>query len=84
MTLWDAMSRHLAIVLGLMAADWQDIGKSQADHKKLAKLMLAGDMDDIRRQITRHLFKNIERVDYDPDLHQFTMVTGKRKVARAN
>ena len=82
MTLWDAMSRHLAIVLGLMAADWQDIGKSQADHKKLAKLMLAGDMDDIRDQMTRHLFKNIERVDYDPDLHQFTMVTGKRRAAR--
>ena len=82
MTLWDALSRHLAIVLGLMAADWQDIGKSQADHKKLAKLMLAGDMDDIRRQMTHHLFKNIERVDYDPDLHQFTMVTGRRRAAR--
>jgi DNA-binding GntR family transcriptional regulator len=81
-TLWEALSRHLKILLGLMAEDWQDIGKSQADHRKLARLILAGDSDGIRRRMTHHLFQDIDRVDYDPDKHCFTMNPTKRQANR--
>jgi DNA-binding GntR family transcriptional regulator len=81
-TLWEALSRHLKILLGLMAEDWQDIAKSQADHKKLARLILAGDPDGIRRLMTHHLFQDVDRVDYDPDMHRFTMNPTKRQASR--
>lgn len=82
-TLWEALSRHLRILLGLMAEDWQDIKRSQADHKKLAVLILAGDMDGIRLLMTHHLFQDIERVDYDPVIHRFTLNPSRRRTARA-
>jgi len=82
MTLWEALSRHLRILLGLMAEDWQVIETSQADHKKLARLFKTGDMESIRRLMTHHLFQDIERVDYDPDTHRFTLNPSRRPSAR--
>ena len=81
-TLWEALSRHLRILLGLMAEDWQVIGTSQADHKKLAGLIAAGNKEAIRGLMTHHLFQDIERVDYDPDIHRFTMNPSRRRHAR--
>jgi DNA-binding GntR family transcriptional regulator len=82
-TLWEALSRHLRILLGLMAEDWQVIKASQADHKKLVGLILAGDMAGIRELMTHHLFQDIERVDYDPAVHRFTLNPSRRRSARA-
>jgi DNA-binding GntR family transcriptional regulator len=82
MTLWDALSRHLTILLGLMAEDWQDISKSQADHKKLGRLILAGEMDAIHRLMNHHLFREFDLVDYDPDIHRYTKKTSRRQASR--
>ncbi len=81
-TLWEALSRHLTILLGLMTEDWQDIGKSQGDHRKLARLMKANDVERVRDLMTDHFFKDIERVDYDPVIHRFTMRPAKRRARR--
>ncbi len=81
-TLWEALSRHLTILLGLMTEDWQDIRKSQGDHRKLARLMKANDVERVRDLMTDHFFKDIERVDYDPVIHRFTMRPAKRRARR--
>jgi DNA-binding GntR family transcriptional regulator len=80
-TLWEALSRHLRILLGLMGEDWQVIKKSQGDHKKLAGLIAKGDMEGIRTLMTNHLFKDIDRVGYDSELHRFTLVRSRRRAA---
>jgi DNA-binding GntR family transcriptional regulator len=73
MTLWEALSHHMRILLGRMAETWRDIAVSQASHRRIVDLVAAGDLDGLRAVMPGHLLDGVEDVTYDARRNRFVL-----------
>lgn len=75
-TLWEALSHHMRILLGRMAETWRDLAVSQASHREIVRLVEAGDLDGLRGVMPGHLLDGAERVAYDRRRNRFILTDG--------
>ncbi|MDA1071783.1 MAG: GntR family transcriptional regulator [Proteobacteria bacterium] len=73
MTLWEALAHHMRILLGRMAETWRDLAVSQASHRRIVELVVAGDLDGLRSVMPGHLLDGVERVSYDAQRNRFVL-----------
>ena len=84
MTLWEALSHHMRILLGRMAETWRDLGESQALHRRIAVLIAEGDIQALRAVMQDHLFEGIEQVTYDRRRNRFMLTDDTFGATREN
>lgn len=72
-TLWEALSHHMRILLGRMAENWRDLSVSQASHHRIVALVEAGDLDGLRAVMPGHLLDGVETVAYDRRRNRFIL-----------
>lgn len=73
MTLWEALSHHMRILLGRMAETWRDLAVSQSSHRRIVDLVVAGDLDGLRAVMPGHLLDGVDRVTYDAQWNRFVL-----------
>lgn len=72
-TLWEALSHHMRILLGRMAETWRDLAVSQASHRRIVELVGKGDLDGLRAVMPGHLLEGVEQVIYDKSRNRFVL-----------
>ena len=76
MTLWEALSRHIRILLGRMSDEWQALERSQREHRRMVELLVEGDVKRLLGMLHNHFFVDVDRVEYDPEQNCFIIQTG--------